>query len=192
MRRALLALTGASALGVLVLLLGGFVWPDVDHEFELGRAEDFAPGSVTSFYLPPDRAAIRTLLPDEVIGDGCRTPGTILHLVRLEDGSLLALWGRSTHLGQMLPWRPDFSFDGSLGWFRDPCQASTFAMDGTRVFGPAPRDLDRFALRIEEGRVLVDVTDVTEGDRMPQYRPTAPPPGWTPQPTALATEPPGQ
>ncbi len=37
-----------------------------------------------------------------------------------------------------------------------PCHASAFGPDGTRKSGPAPRDLDALATRIEEGFVAVD------------------------------------
>ncbi len=194
MRSALLALMGAAALGVVALLLVGFVWPDVDREVDLGRVESFAPGSVTSFYVLPGRTEFRMLAPGEVVGYSCnrssgewqRLAGEVIHLVRFEDGDFRALSGRSPHLGEMVPWRPDFSWEGTFGWFREPCHGDTYAMDGMRVFGPAPRDLDRFDIRIEDGVVWVDVTAVTRGVRPPQPQSTPPPAGWTPEPTALA------
>ena len=91
--------------------------------------------------------------------------GIVIHLVRLEDGSFLAHSGRSTHLGRMVVWLPDRLYEGHQGVFEEPCHSERWAIDGTRVYGPAPRDLDRFALRIEDGRVIVDTNDVTEGER---------------------------
>lgn len=174
MRRALLALAGASALGVTALLLAGFFWPDVDREVDLGRVESFAPGTVTSFYRPVDGDGFRLLAPGETVENTCtihnwsypqRLSGTVIHVVRLEDGEFRGLSGRSPHLGEMVPWRPDSLWEGVVGWFREPCHGDTYALDGTRVFGPAPRDLDRFDLRIDDGHVVVDVTAVTEGAR---------------------------
>lgn len=189
-----LFLLASLALGALTLvLLAGFMWPDLDSEVDLGRVEAFPPGSVTSFYLLPGADEVVPYRHNEQMGVGsyrsqdCRIAGTIIHLVRLADGSFLALLGRSPHLGQAVVWRPDLALEGEYGWFRDPCQNSTFAIDGRRVFGPASRDLDRFGLRIEDGRVYVDLQDVTEGYREPQPEHTPEPPGWTPQPTALAT-----
>lgn len=40
--------------------------------------------------------------------------------------------------------------------FLCPCHTSAFALDGKRKSGPAPRDLDTLATRIEEGFVAVD------------------------------------
>jgi cytochrome b6-f complex iron-sulfur subunit/menaquinol-cytochrome c reductase iron-sulfur subunit len=42
------------------------------------------------------------------------------------------------------------------GGFACPCHTSAFAKDGKRKSGPAPRDLDSLATRIEEGFVAID------------------------------------
>jgi Rieske Fe-S protein len=60
-------------------------------------------------------------------------------------------------------WEPDLVFadpeqDGALltGWFRCPCDASTFAKDGRRVYGPAPTDLRLLEVRAtQDGRLVV-------------------------------------
>lgn len=109
----------------------------------------------------------------------------MIHLVRDEEGAFVAFSGTSSHLGGMVPWYPERQYESLVGVFMEPCHNETWARDGTRVFGPAPRDLDRFALRLDDGRVIVDPTDVTEGDRPP------PPPPWddrTPSATTEATQ----
>ena len=40
--------------------------------------------------------------------------------------------------------------------FSCPCHTSAFGPDGKRVSGPAPRDMDSLAVRVEEGFVMVD------------------------------------
>jgi len=45
---------------------------------------------------------------------------------------------------------------GAGAGFACPCHTSAFAPDGKRKSGPAPRDLDTLATRIEEGFVAVD------------------------------------
>jgi cytochrome b6-f complex iron-sulfur subunit len=84
-------------------------------------------------------------------------PGTVSHvskgrfyISRLEDGGLLALWQRCTHLGCTVPWRED------EGQFHCPCHSSLFTRTGEVVGGPAPRPLDMFAIEIEDGQVVVD------------------------------------
>ena len=57
----------------------------------IGNAQDFPPGSVTPF------------------------PNGRFYLVRLEDGGLLALYRKCTHLGCAVPW------DQAAGEFICPC-----------------------------------------------------------------------
>src|SRR5574341_851637 len=84
-------------------------------------------------------------------------PGTISHISkgrffisRLEDGSMLALWHRCTHLGCTVPWRED------EGQFHCPCHSSLYNRVGEVLGGPAPRPLDIFPIEIAEGQVIVD------------------------------------
>jgi cytochrome b6-f complex iron-sulfur subunit len=91
-----------------------------------GRAEDFAPGTVTAF------------------------PAGRFYLVRLEDGGFLALHRECTHLGCTVPWRAE------TGRFECPCHASAFDMTGDVVSPPAPRPLDVLPLRVENGIVKVE------------------------------------
>jgi Rieske Fe-S protein len=84
-------------------------------------------------------------------------------LVTLESGEIRAFSERSTHLGCIVPWRPDFEFGDRRGFFRDPCSGSTWNIDGTLVFGPAPRDLDRFPVRVRDGRLQVNTRQAIPG-----------------------------
>jgi len=86
-------------------------------------------------------------------------PGTISHVQkgrfyvsRLEDGSMLALWHRCTHLGCTVPWRED------EGIFHCPCHSSLFNQVGEVLGGPAPRPLDIFPVEIVDGQVVVDTS----------------------------------
>jgi Rieske Fe-S protein len=68
-----------------------------------------------------------------------------------------------------VPWRSDFSFpdpgtgQNRAGWFRCPCHASTFTDGGVRVYGPAPRSLDRFDVAIAGNNVYVDISKLRLG-----------------------------
>jgi cytochrome b6-f complex iron-sulfur subunit len=90
------------------------------------------------------------------------------HLAPGQEGSpggLLAVYQKCTHLGCTVPWRPDFNFEGTKGWFRCPCHGSTFTR-GTaiRVYGPAPRPLDLMAVEVKEnGDLVVNTGDITLG-----------------------------
>lgn len=93
-----------------------------------GPAQDFEPGSVTAF------------------------PAGKFYLVRLPDAGFLALHRECTHLGCTVPWMEDEER------FVCPCHASAFDMRGDVLSPPAPRALDLFAVRIENGLVKVDIT----------------------------------
>ncbi len=93
-----------------------------------GPSDGFAPGSVTAF------------------------PAGKFYLVRLADGGFLALNRQCTHLGCSVPW------DEASGRFVCPCHSSVFDVRGDVLAPPAPRPLDVFAVRIENGIVKVDVS----------------------------------
>jgi cytochrome b6-f complex iron-sulfur subunit len=80
---------------------------------------------------------------------------------------LLALWRKCPHLGCTVPYRDGFTFADPLngetysGWFRCPCHGSTYSDSGRRVFGPAPRSMDAFALIVgDDGTLTVDLITV--------------------------------
>jgi len=74
------------------------------------------------------------------------------YLVRLEDGGFMALHRECTHLGCTVPWVAE------EGRFICPCHASSFDIHGDVSGPPAPRPLDLFPVRIENGIVKVDTT----------------------------------
>lgn len=102
--------------------------------FTAGSVEDFPPASVTPF-----------------------TAGRF-YLVREDDGGFVALYRKCTHLGCAVPWDPE------AGQFVCPCHASAFERDGTLVNAPAPRPLDRFAVSIVDGVVMVDTGTAIQRD----------------------------
>lgn len=81
-------------------------------------------------------------------------------------GGLLALWQKCPHLGCTVPWRPDFVFANRKGWFRCPCHGSTYTKEGgIRVFGPAPRSMDRFPIEIQDNGNIVVQTGVAKAEK---------------------------
>jgi cytochrome b6-f complex iron-sulfur subunit len=78
------------------------------------------------------------------------------------EGGLLALYKVCTHLGCLYNWNTqDVKFIC-------PCHGSQFQKDGTYIKGPAPRNLDRFVVRIQtpDGQVLAE-TDPDTGAPLP-------------------------
>lgn len=87
------------------------------------------------------------------------TPATVtaipqgqFYLACLADGSFLALSRTCTHLGCSIPW------DAAKNQFVCPCHGSTFSLDGEVLTAPAPRPLDYYPVRIENGIVKVDTS----------------------------------
>jgi cytochrome b6-f complex iron-sulfur subunit len=103
-------------------------------KFEAGKVSDFEVGSVT--YILDGRFYVSRL-----------------------PGGLLALYRKCTHLGCVVPWRPDEQSEDSLaatGRFNCPCHGSRFDRYGVVKGGPAPRPLDIFPIAIEGDKVIVD------------------------------------
>ena len=75
------------------------------------------------------------------------------YLSRLEDGGFLALSRVCTHLGCTVPW------DDTEGRFICPCHSSEYDEKGVVLSPPAPRPLDLFPVRIENGVVKVDIVE---------------------------------
>ena len=95
----------------------------------------------------------------------------LVHLTQDQGGpGFLALWQKCPHLGCTVPWEPNFAHTDATtgaskrGWFRCPCHQSTYNDAGVRVFGPAPRSMDRMALTITpEGEIEVDTAAIEKG-----------------------------
>jgi succinate dehydrogenase / fumarate reductase, iron-sulfur subunit len=80
-------------------------------------------------------------------------------LVRGEDGTLTAFDPRCTHATCGYRWSPDSRQFDCL------CHQAAFAVDGTVLYGPPPRPLDRWALRETDGVLEVEVTGSIEPPR---------------------------
>jgi cytochrome b6-f complex iron-sulfur subunit len=93
-----------------------------------GPIHQFEPNSVTAF------------------------PNGKFYLARLDNGGFLALHRECTHLGCTVPW------DAQANRFVCPCHASAYDITGDVLSPPAPRALDLFAVRIENGIVKVDTS----------------------------------
>lgn len=81
------------------------------------------------------------------------------------DKGLLALSATCTHLGCLFKW-VDLN-----NRFECPCHGSKFQGNGTYIEGPAPRNLDRFQLEVDEagGTVITDA----DGNPLPVSAPIA-------------------
>lgn len=75
-------------------------------------------------------------------------------------GGLMALWQRCVHLGCRVP-----ECASSLG-FECPCHGSKYNLHGEYEDGPAPRNLDRFVVSVDDANnLIVDTGTVIETSR---------------------------
>ena len=71
----------------------------------------------------------------------------------------MPLYQRCVHLGCRVP------FCQSSQWFECPCHGSKYNEAGEYQLGPAPHGMDRFAVKVEGGNVMVDTSTDRSWDR---------------------------
>ena len=94
--------------------------------------------------------------PEEVVFRKTRVDGwkivnerTTAWVVRKSPTEVIALAPQCTHLGCAYHW------DAERKEFECPCHTSAFSMDGKVLSGPAPRSLDRYAVKVDGNQLLV-------------------------------------
>jgi len=156
-RRALLRGSFALGLGGLAMAAGGLVLDFLTPRslkargiVLAGNQRNFPPGSMT--YFREGKFWLVHLTPEP------RCPG------------FLALWQKCSHLGCAVDYEPDlarpysYGIEERLGVFHCRCHQSIFDRTGLRIFGPAPRALDRFAISFDPGGAIrVDTMSVRKG-----------------------------
>ncbi len=74
---------------------------------------------------------------------------TTAWVVKSADSQVIAFGPQCTHLGCAYHW------DENRNYFMCPCHSSIFAIDGKVVSGPAPRPLDRYETKVQNGKLLL-------------------------------------
>jgi cytochrome b6-f complex iron-sulfur subunit len=70
---------------------------------------------------------------------------------------VMALYQKCVHLGRRVPWCQ------TSQWFECPCHGSKYNRWGEWQEGPAPRGLDRFAVQVVDGEIVIDTSQVMTG-----------------------------
>lgn len=169
LNRALLAVFGVGFLVPMGASMVAFMWPKLSGGF--GSKINIGPiADLRSKVLPGD-GTIHPLFVAEaqswlVPMDTASIPGSsfeALPVVAGGDGGdtgLMALWQKCVHLGCRVP------ECGSSQGFECPCHGSKYNFHGEYDSGPAPRNLDRFALEVDaQGNLIVDTGTVLETPR---------------------------
>jgi cytochrome b6-f complex iron-sulfur subunit len=73
------------------------------------------------------------------------------------DSGIVALYQKCPHLGCRVP------NCVSSQWFECPCHGSQFNQVGEKRGGPAPRGMDRFAVAVDGGVLVVDTGTIVQG-----------------------------
>ena len=72
---------------------------------------------------------------------------------------LVGLYQKCVHLGCRVPWC------ASSQGFECPCHGSKYNAHGEYAFGPAPRNLDRFAIEIVDDRLIINTGQIRDTPR---------------------------
>jgi Rieske Fe-S protein len=165
LRRSMLAVWGISA-GAAVAGALYYLYPNTATGFggkiAVGKATDFKVATPDQFKIEQQgvfhRPTARTYVIHMAAGTQFRLSGENLaaqlgeeSILKDQDGSYwIALYQKCVHLGCTVPFR-----DNCVS-FKCPCHGSHYNVDGEFLDGPAPRSLDRFALSLEGGNVVID------------------------------------
>ncbi len=157
-----LNVTFFSFLGIMGINSLAFFWPKLSGGFgsdvDAGSLAEvksavFAPnGSILPLFVPEAKAYVvpaPTTLSDQYAEKQVETDG------------LMALFQRCVHLGCRVPWCAP-----SQG-FECPCHGSKYNSIGEYFAGPAPRNLDRFVVEVQDDRFIIKTGSVILTSRAP-------------------------
>ncbi|BDC48838.1 hypothetical protein F183_A11540 [Bryobacterales bacterium F-183] len=103
-----------------------------------------------------DATKLKTGEAEEFVFERTRVDGwrvikekTSAWVVKQSEKEVIALAPGCTHLGCA------YRYEAAKKNFLCPCHVSEFALDGKVLSGPAPRPLDRFECKVENGRILL-------------------------------------
>lgn len=106
-----------------------------------------------------DLAQLQIKKPEEVVFrrtrvDGWRTVNekTTAWVVKMDDQNVVVYTPNCTHLGCAYHW------DEQQKYFLCPCHTSEFSIEGKVITGPAPRPLDRYVSRVDNGKLFIGPT----------------------------------
>jgi cytochrome b6-f complex iron-sulfur subunit len=143
---------GLGAFGVAAL---AFLWPSAGGGFggKIVVGSEADAKDAFDNKIPFYNAAAKTYIvayPKEDLAKAKKVPAYSAPIIAGMEKGYVALYQKCVHLGCRVPWCP------SSQWFECPCHGSKYNRVGEKQGGPAPRGLDRFALEISGGNIIVD------------------------------------
>jgi cytochrome b6-f complex iron-sulfur subunit len=143
---------GLGAFGVAAL---AFLWPSAGGGFggKIVVGSEADAKDAFDNKIPFYNAAAKTYIvayPKDDIPKAKKVPAYTAPIIAGMEKGYVALYQKCVHLGCRVPWCP------SSQWFECPCHGSKYNRVGEKQGGPAPRGLDRFALEVTGGNIVVD------------------------------------
>lgn len=134
-----------------LLIAGGMGIPALIYL--LRGPNSVAPGG---FVDVGDLVQMKPRVPEEVSFQRIRKDGWKLMtekstawVVKLSDTEVVAYTPQCTHLGCA------YRYEESKNEFVCPCHSTNFSIEGKVLNGPAPRDLDRYSVKVRGTRLLI-------------------------------------
>jgi cytochrome b6-f complex iron-sulfur subunit len=147
----------AGALGAFGAASLRFLWPNIQGAFgaelDIGAVDEILAEieqTQSPFRYPAGRMWVSPY-------DPATDPEGVYADVALDGAPVMALYQKCVHLGCTVPWQ------APVQRFQCPCHGSNYNILGEYILGPAPRGLDRFPTRVENGRVIVDTGTIVIG-----------------------------
>jgi len=166
-RRSFMRRMLGAGVGLLSLeFLGGtlaFLWPGpaegMGVEYSVGTLEEInAAYPEWAHGTPMEFRPARVFLVNVPAATG-KAMGETVDVLDPTADQILALWRKCPHLGCMIPPACE-----SRSRFQCYCHQSTYNIIGEKLeLGPAPRGMDRFPTRIDDGVVIVDTRELLGG-----------------------------
>jgi cytochrome b6-f complex iron-sulfur subunit len=162
LNRALVAIFGLFLLQFAIASIA-FVWPKLKGGFGTPvnagnlndlKAEISVAGSIVPMFIPSAQSWI-TLFPlSELEGSSFEATPFVLAGGDDDGVAVMAMWQKCPHLGCRVP-----TCIPSQG-FECPCHGSKYNIHGEYELGPAPRNLDRFGVEVNDAGDLIIQTGV--------------------------------
>ncbi|MDX2269511.1 MAG: ubiquinol-cytochrome c reductase iron-sulfur subunit [Bryobacter sp.] len=142
------------------LLTAGLALPALVYLFK--RPNTLSPGG---FVDAADVSQLKLNSPEEVSFQRIRKDGWKLitekstaWVVKLTEQEVVAFSPSCTHLGCAYHW------EAAKNEFVCPCHTTSFSVSGKVLGGPAPRDLDRFPVKVQNNRLLININPAANGN----------------------------
>jgi cytochrome b6-f complex iron-sulfur subunit len=154
----IMMIVSLSGFGAAVI---AFLWPNVSGGFgskiRVGSVSDVqaAIASGGGFLYVPEGRAWLTSYPESALPKAAAVyPASVMSGA---EAGVMALYQKCPHLGCRVP---DCK---TSQWFECPCHGSQFNQAGEKKGGPAPRGMDRFAVEVVGGAIVVNTGLIVPG-----------------------------